>query len=47
MGGSTEEIAAEIAYFENLMNVKSYEFVGDYLTLYFDNREVGYFVRKK
>ncbi len=47
MGGSPEENSAEIDYFKNLMGVKSYELAGDYLTLYFDNREVGYFGRKK
>jgi hypothetical protein len=47
MGGSPEEVSAEIAYFENLRSVKSYELLGDYLTLYFGKKEVGYFVRKK
>jgi len=47
MGGTPDENAAEENYFKNLMSVKSYELAGDYLTLYFDNKEVGYFVRKK
>jgi len=47
MGGAPDENAAEQNYFKNLMSVKSYELTGDYLTLHFDTKEVGYFVRKK
>jgi heat shock protein HslJ len=47
MGGTPAENAAEEDYFQNLLIVKSYELVGDYLTLYFGNQEVGYFKRKE
>lgn len=46
VGGSQDDIAAELFYFQNLENATSYKVEGDRLTLFFGDREAGYFTKK-